>query len=205
MTTNSKEAFIGTVTGSIRAEQKARVLEEGGRVLKFTNNGGKLYFRYYFPHPETLTWNKLTNGLRVLFSITSTDVYVRYTDVDGTKIMVNDDSGLRIMFDEMRATDVIRIEVIADGAASNTTSIHNIDDLAGSLDDGGPKMSMPMPMPMPPSGFPRIDPSRPPSAMSNHTSMARPPMQSAMPQGYARNDNASMSTLPPPKPQQPLK
>ncbi|KAJ1664753.1 hypothetical protein IW140_002972 [Coemansia sp. RSA 1813] len=205
---NSKEAFIGKVTGTIRAEQKARVLESGGRVLKFTNNGGKLYFRYFFPHPETLTWSKLVNGLRVLFSIPSTDLYIRYTDFDETKIMVNDDSGLRIMFDETRGSDIIRIEVISEGALSNTNSMH-MDDVPPSLADSGPKMTMPMPMP--PSGFPGMDASRPPSAISNHTAatgQVRPQqpmmMSGGMPQAYNRNDNASTSTMAPPKPQQPL-
>ncbi|KAJ2863850.1 hypothetical protein GGI22_001858 [Coemansia erecta] len=200
---SSKEAFIGKVTGSIRAEQKARVLESGGRVLKFTKDGGLLYFRYYFPQPETLTWTSMSDGLRVLFSITSPDLYIRYTDFDGTKIMVNDDSGLRIMFDETKGSDVIRIEVIAGDALSNTSSM-NMDDKPPSLAESGPKMSMPMPMP--PSGFPGMDSSKPPSIISNHTAARpqQPMMMSAGMSQYNRNDNASMSTLPPPKPQQPL-
>ncbi|KAJ2557476.1 hypothetical protein EV175_001324 [Coemansia sp. RSA 1933] len=204
---NSKEAFIGKVTGSIRAAQKARVLESGGRVLKFTNNGGKLYFRYFFPEPEKLNWSMLSSGLRVLFSISKTDLYIRYTDYDETKIMVNDDDGLRIMFDEMSGSDVIRIEVISDESASNNSSM---DDAPPSLAESGPKMSMPMPMP--PSGFPGMDASRPPSGLSIqsvNTAKLRPQQQpmmmnSGMSQAYNRNDNASISTLPPPKPQQPL-
>ncbi|KAI9504486.1 hypothetical protein GGI25_005456 [Coemansia spiralis] len=206
---SSKTAFVGTVTGTIREEQKARVLESGGRVLKFTNNGGKLYFRYYFPHPQTLTWNKLTSGLRVLYSINSPDLYIRYIDIDGTKITVNDDSGLRIMFDETKSSDVIRIEVVSEDMQSNSSSLPNID-AAQLAANSGPKMTMPMPMP--PSGFPGMDASRPPSALSNHTTataQARPPqpMLAAMPppQAFNRLESvASMSTMNPPLPQKPL-
>ncbi|KAJ2323764.1 hypothetical protein GGH92_010831 [Coemansia sp. RSA 2673] len=106
----------------VRKEQKARILEQGGRVLKFTNNGGKLYFRYYFPHPQQLTWNKLVSGLRVLYGISSPHLFIRYVDVDGTKITVNDDSGMRIMFDETKDSDVIRVEVITEEAAAAAAS-----------------------------------------------------------------------------------
>ncbi|KAJ2900173.1 hypothetical protein GGI21_004766, partial [Coemansia aciculifera] len=156
---------------SVRAEQKARIMEQGGRVLKFTINGGKLYFRYYFPHPHLLTWNKLTNGLRVLYSVASPGIFIRYVDTEGTKITVNDDGGLRIMFDETKDSDVIRIEVFTDEEAAS---------LAGSTAPpppppavtAAPTMTMPMPMPMPPSGFPGMDASRPGSALSNHSTVA---------------------------------
>ncbi|KAJ2842779.1 hypothetical protein IWW36_005782 [Coemansia brasiliensis] len=194
-------------TAAVREEQRARVLKSGGRVLKFTNNGGKMYFRYYFPHPETLTWNKLTSGLRVLFSIASTDLYIRYTDFDGTKITVNDNNGLQIMFDETKHNDVVRIEVISEES-------HDPPLSSGS---SNPQATMQMPMPMPPSGFPGMEMSRPESVMSNRTNMngpnmnaasAQQPMNQAPPhsgsQGYGRVNNPSISTLPPPKPQEPL-
>ncbi|KAJ1895169.1 hypothetical protein GGI16_003839 [Coemansia sp. S142-1] len=202
---------------SVREEQKARILEEGGRVLKFTINGGKLYFRYYFPHPHQLTWNKLTNGLRVLYSVASPGIYIRYVDTEGSKITVNDDGGLKIMFDETRESDVIRIEVFTEEDSNSVPR----QDIAGP-----PSVSavptMTMPMPMPPSGFPGMD-TRPGSALSNHTMTAgqmhhhqpgpvpqniQQPFGNAGPmntsQGYGRMTNASMSTLPPPNPQDPL-
>ncbi|KAJ2835034.1 hypothetical protein GGI24_000104 [Coemansia furcata] len=194
---------------SVREEQKARILEQGGRVLKFTITGGKLYFRYYFPHPHLLTWNKLTNGLRVLFSIASPDIYIRYVDTEGTKITVSDDGGLKIMFDETKDTDVIRIEVLTEDSASAMPS----HDAPPSV-TAAPTMAMPMPMP--PSGFPGMD-TRPGSALSTHTAAHHQPgpvphniqpFTSAGPvntsQGYGRMTNASMSTLPPPNPQDPL-
>ncbi|KAJ2724722.1 hypothetical protein GGI07_001775 [Coemansia sp. Benny D115] len=168
---------VGTTVAAVREEQRARVMQLGGRVLKFTNNGGKLYFRYYFPHPSTLNWNKLTSGLRVLFSIAKTDLYIRYTDVDGTKITVNDDSGLRIMFDETKSSDVIRIDVVTDD--NPPTSLNS--SIPGM--DGPDSMGIPatMTMPMPAPGFPGMEPSRPGSALSipNTTATAPrpPPMQ----------------------------
>ncbi|KAJ2449139.1 hypothetical protein EV183_005058 [Coemansia sp. RSA 2336] len=192
------------VEAAVREEQRARVLESGGRVLKFTNNGGKMYFRYYFPHPETLTWNKLTSGLRVLFSIASTDLYIRYTDFDGTKITVNDNSGLQIMFDETKHNDVVRIEVVSEESSEPLSAASS-----------NPQATMQMPMPMPPSGFPGMEMSRPESVMSNRTNMNGPNMNAAPAQqpinqpphsgtqSYGRA-NPSISTLPPPKPQEPL-
>ncbi|KAJ2158803.1 hypothetical protein GGF46_003494 [Coemansia sp. RSA 552] len=199
----------GASLTDVRAEQRRRILGTGGRVLKFTNNGGKLYFRYYFPHPETLTWNKLTSGLRVLFSIRSTDLYIRYTDVDGSKITVNDNNGLRIMFDETKCDDVVRIEVVSSEQGP-------MDGPLSSPSDAASHMTMPMPMPQ--SGFPGMEPSRPASVLSTanaHGNVnpgpvphhAQPPPPSAGPvhsgtQSYGLN--ASMATLPPPRPQQPL-
>ncbi|KAJ1723136.1 hypothetical protein LPJ53_002500 [Coemansia erecta] len=219
---------------SIREEQKARVLQLGGRVLKFTNDGGKLYFRYYFPQPSTLTWNKLTSGLRVLYSITSTDLYIRYTDTDGTRITVNDDSGLRIMFDETKTSDVIRIEVISEENPPSLTNSNPTLDRPPSIGAAAT-----MTMPMPPPGFPGMEISRPGSALSiphtNTTAPPRPSMPSVQPgpqannpppmshpgpipqsfttggpvhgppqSAYGRMNNPSMSTLAPPNPQEPL-
>ncbi|KAJ2662076.1 hypothetical protein IW148_003124 [Coemansia sp. RSA 1199] len=195
----------GKIDTAVREEQRARILKSGGRVLKFTNNGGKLYFRYYFPHPETLTWNKLVSGLRVLFSIASTDLYIRYTDIDGSRITVNDNNGLQIMFDETKTSDVIRIEVVTEDSMEPLSSASS-----------GPHVTMPMPMP--PSGFPGMEMSRPGSAQSSHTTAMRPnmagPVLQQMPvsagplhsgsQGYGRVNNNSISTLPPPNPQEPL-
>ncbi|KAJ1862786.1 hypothetical protein LPJ57_006335 [Coemansia sp. RSA 486] len=169
--------FHGTAA-SIREEQKARVLELGGRVLKFTNDGGKLYFRYYFPQPSSLTWNKLTSGLRVLYGIASTDLYIRYTDPDGSKITVNDDSGLKIMFDETKASDVIRIEVISEEQHNSMNSSNPTIDRPSTI---GATMTMPMPMP---PGFPGMEASRPESALSipntNVTGSQRPPPMQTM-------------------------
>ncbi|KAJ2356437.1 hypothetical protein IWW50_003186 [Coemansia erecta] len=205
----------GATQAAVREEQRARILEMGGRVLKFTNNGGKLYFRYYFPNPETLTWNRMVSGLRVLFSIASTDLYIRYTDFDGTRITVNDNNGLQIMFDETKTSDVIRIEVIHE-----ETSAEQPLSTPSSSDQ---HITMPMPMPMPPSGFPGMEMSRPGSAQSNNTAGAmRPnvnagpvpqqmqqpigagPVHSSGSQGYGRVNNGSLATLAPPNPQQPL-
>ncbi|KAJ2485582.1 hypothetical protein IWW37_005903 [Coemansia sp. RSA 2050] len=201
---------------SVREEQRVRVLKQGGRVLKFTINGGKLYFRYYFPHPHLLTWNKLTNGLRVLYSVASPGIYIRYIDTEGSKITVSDDGGLKIMFDEMKDTDVIRIEVLTEDDSGNMPRQDN------SMPPSVPAApTMAMPMPMPPSGFPGMD-TRPGSALSNHTAAVgqmhhqpgpvpqniQQPFGNAgpmnVPQGYGRMTNASMSTLPPPNPQDPL-
>ncbi|KAJ2717115.1 hypothetical protein H4R19_000200 [Coemansia spiralis] len=142
----------------VRAAQRARVLAEGGRVLKFTNNGGELYFRYYFPHPEALTWTKLADGLRVLFSITSSDMYIRYADTDGTKITVNDSKGLEIMFEDTKASDVIRIEVFDPQSSEKNSEL---------LPNGAhADMQMPMPMFDQLPGFPGVDITRPQSVMS---------------------------------------
>ncbi|KAJ2803998.1 hypothetical protein H4R20_002672 [Coemansia guatemalensis] len=215
-------ATTSMTTDEVREEQRVRVLQSGGRVLKFTNNGGKLYFRYFFPHPETLTWNKLTSGLRVLFSIASTDLYIRYTDIDGSKITVNDNNGLQIMFDETKSSDVIRIEVISEGTPLAVPS--------GPVSSSSTAPQATMQMPMPPSGFPGMELSRPQSAMSNMTgaghmnqqgqamgppgnpgpvphTMQQPMSAGPVPggsHGYGPVNNASLSTLPPPRPQQPL-
>ncbi|KAJ1834136.1 hypothetical protein LPJ63_002204, partial [Coemansia sp. RSA 2711] len=146
-----------SLAAAVREEQRVRILKSGGRVLKFTNNGGKLYFRYYFPHPEALAWVKLVSGLRVLFSIPSTDIYIRYKDNDGTNIIVNDNNGLQIMFDETKASDVIRIEVVHGESGA-------VDPLPSST-SSDPQVTMQMPMPA--SGFPGMVLSRPGSAMSN--------------------------------------
>ncbi|KAJ2745179.1 hypothetical protein GGI20_002361 [Coemansia sp. BCRC 34301] len=209
---------------SVREEQKARIMEQGGRVLKFTINGGKLYFRYYFPHPHHLTWNKLTNGLRVLYSVASPGIFIRYVDTEGTKITVNDDGGLRIMFDETKDSDVIRIEVFTDDEAASLAGSGGPprQDIAAPPPPATAAPTMTMPMPMPPSGFPGMEASRPGSALSNPTTVAGQmhhhpgpvphnvpqPFNNAGPmnasQGYGRMTNASMSTLPPPNPQDPL-
>ncbi|KAJ1641742.1 hypothetical protein J3B02_005007 [Coemansia erecta] len=196
-------AFHGTAA-SIREEQKTRILELGGRVLKFTNDGGKLFFRYYFPQPSSLTWNKLTSGLRVLYGIASTDLYIRYTDPDGSKITVNDDSGLKIMFDETKASDVIRIEVISDETLPSLTNSNPTIDKPPSI---GAAATMTMPMPMPP-GFPGMEASRPESALSiPHTNMTGsqrppPPMQPMHSMGAAPPmPNAQSSGHPGPMPQ----
>lgn len=227
-------------TGSvIREQQKARILKQGGKVLKFTNNGGQLYFRYYFPDPvATLTWKKLISGLRVLYSIPSSDVFIRYIDTDGSKITVSDDGGLRIMFDETKSSDVIRIEVVRVDKGTGTTSLNNSGNLhsgntpngtgginsAGTNGANGKPLKMTMPMPMHPSGFPGVDASRPVSSMSHANpptgqQPTRPhapgPMSQPAPNTYGPNYNnsnghgygtlnTSLSTLPPPKPQEPL-
>ncbi|KAJ2808439.1 hypothetical protein H4R21_000028 [Coemansia helicoidea] len=210
----------------VRAAQRARVLADGGRVLKFTNNGGELYFRYYFPQPEALTWTKLVDGLRVLYSITSPKMYIRYADADGTKITVNDSAGLAIMLQDTKASDVIRIEVF---------DPEGLDVDAGPRPPGSgtpttPHAGLQMPMPMfdQQPGFPGLDDTRPHSVISarpNAGPMPQPPplLQSAGPvphfppqsvgagpipvhaasQVYNQL-NASSGTLPPPRPQKPL-
>ncbi|KAJ2780255.1 hypothetical protein H4R18_003567 [Coemansia javaensis] len=204
----------------IREEQRRRVLQEGGRVLKFTNNGGELYFRYYFPAPEQLTWNKLVEGLRVLFSIAHSEVHICYTDADGTKITVNDSSGLKIMFDDTRDSDVIHIEVVAEKAP-----LHGVVPVGGGGGSGGsgsgqhvPDMEMPMPsFDHAQSGFPGVAPSRPHTALSGRSGMphplpqgpgpvphsVQPPISAGPVPSYAQL-NASTGTLPPPRPQKPL-
>ncbi|KAJ1954670.1 hypothetical protein EC988_002304 [Linderina pennispora] len=204
-----------------RQEQKDYIIKKGGRVLKFTDNGGELYFRYYFENPEQLTWYKLVSGLRVLFSIAQEDVYIQYTDDTGSKINVTDDGGLRIMFEETASTDYVLVHVIAEGrTASRMDSVQAVE--------GRPTVAMPMPS----SGFPGMAPSRAGSEIS-FTSLqtgagVRPPrppvatslapgpvpqnmsqnaMQAgpvAMGPGYGNVSNMSNSTLPPPRPQQPL-
>ncbi|KAJ1949419.1 hypothetical protein FBU59_001150 [Linderina macrospora] len=201
-----------------RQEQKEYIIKKGGRVLKFTDNGGELYFRYYFPHPEQLTWYKLVSGLRVLFSVTQEDLYIQYTDDSGSKINVTDDGGLRIMFEETAGTDYVLVHVITDARASRMDSAAGLDSRPS------------VPMPMPSSGFPGMAPSRAGSDISFSslptgpggrpprppvaTSMAPGPVpqsMGAMPSGpvpmgpgYGNVSNMSNSTLPPPRPQQPL-
>ncbi|KAJ1732797.1 hypothetical protein LPJ61_001887 [Coemansia biformis] len=212
--------FVGMSPEDVRAAQRARVLAAGGRVLKFTNNGGELYFRYYFPQPEKLTWTKLVNGLRVLFSISHSDLYIRYADPDGAKITVSDNNGLQIMFEDTKASDVIRIEVIEPKSAGV-----NADESRTPPEGSQPSMQMPMPVFDQQSGFPGVDITRPHSVVSSRVNTGQLPQmpQSQTPgpiphapqqpinagpihsgsQIYDRM-NTSTTTLPPPRPQKPL-
>ncbi|KAJ1885591.1 hypothetical protein LPJ66_010041 [Kickxella alabastrina] len=105
------------------------------------------------------------------------DIYIRYTDPDGSQIIVNDDSGLKIMFDETKGSDVIHVEVISeDNPLSMPNSIPGIDKPPSM--SGTPTMAMPMPAP----GFPGMEASRPGSAMSmGNNAAAGPPRPPAQP------------------------
>ncbi|KAI8321658.1 hypothetical protein GQ54DRAFT_261371 [Martensiomyces pterosporus] len=212
-----------------REEQRELILKLGGRILKFTNNGGELYFRYYFPHPDQLTWRQLVDGLRLLFGIASQDLYITYKDDTGSRINVTDDGGLKIMFEETRDSDTIHIEVVADGRAGLSMSS---EQQPPSI-DAAPTISMPMPsvgfpgmppsradsvlsegsiqssQPMPPQQQPPImntassqHPGPVPMAMQQHLNTGGPVRNSG--QTYGRVSNDSNLTLPPPRPQKPL-
>ncbi|PVU87833.1 hypothetical protein BB559_004927 [Furculomyces boomerangus] len=65
-------------------------------VIKFVYKGPESY-RYYWNNSEILTWNKMTDGLRVLFGISDENLALVYKDNDGENVMVTNQFDLTHM------------------------------------------------------------------------------------------------------------